>query len=97
MLSDNASRVARIVTGIVFGILTIYTVVALVSYVFTWHTDQSLRFEESVASTSVTAENSGGKLGFIWADFLISKLFGFGAFVLCDFLFHFAVMLAFFF
>lgn len=86
LFGDNFVRIARIVTGVVFGILTIYTIAALVSYLFTWYSDQSLKFSDSMASTSVSAANSGGKIGFIWADFLISKLFGFGAFVLPVFL-----------
>ena len=86
LFSDKTLRIARIVTGVVFAVLTLCTVVALISYVFTWTTDQSLHFEESVASNSVSASNSLGKLGFFWADFLISKLFGFGAFILPVFL-----------
>lgn len=91
LFGENSARIARIVTGVLFSILTIYTVAALISYLFTWYSDQSLKFSDSIASTSVCAANSGGKIGFIWADFLISKLFGFGAFIIPVFLAAIAV------
>ncbi len=86
LLTEENRRVVRIVLGVLCGILTIYTLVALLSYVFTWTSDQSLTFDSRMFTTEVTAENAGGKIGFIWADFLISKLFGFGAFALPIFL-----------
>ena len=86
LLTEENRRVVRIVLGVLCGILTIYTLVALLSYVFTWTSDQSLAFDSRMFTTEVTAENAGGKIGFIWADFLISKLFGFGAFALPIFL-----------
>ena len=86
LLAENRRRVVRIVLGVLCGILTIYTLVALLSYIFTWTSDQSLTFDTRMFTTEVTAENAGGKIGFIWADLLISKLFGLGAFALPIFL-----------
>ncbi|MBO4525708.1 MAG: DNA translocase FtsK 4TM domain-containing protein [Bacteroidales bacterium] len=76
----------RIVLGVLFGILTLYTLVALLSYVFTWTSDQSLRFDPQMFSMDSVAENAGGKIGYLWANLLISKLFGFGAFAIPVFL-----------
>ena len=86
LITDSRRRVARITLGVVFGLLTLYTLIALLSYVFTWTSDQSLAFDSRMFTTAVTAENAGGKIGFLWADFLISKLFGLGAFALPVFL-----------
>lgn len=79
---DNVLRMMRIIFGIVFGMLALYTLASLISYLFTWTSDQSLVFENRIFSNDVSAENSGGKLGFFWAHFLVSDLFGLGAFIL---------------
>ena len=72
----------RFVLGVVFGLAALLTLVALISYLFTWAKDQSLLSHENLFSTVVEAENSGGQLGFVYANFLVSKLFGLGAFVI---------------
>jgi DNA segregation ATPase FtsK/SpoIIIE and related proteins len=86
VFNENTRRIVRIVLGVLFTMLTIYTLVALLSYVFTWTADQSLKFDTRMFTTGVTAENAAGKIGFIWADFLVSKLFGLGAFAIPVFL-----------
>lgn len=75
-------RMIRIIFGIIFAMLAFYTLAALFSYLFTWTSDQSLIFENRLFSNEVSAENSGGKLGFFWADLLVADLFGLGAFIL---------------
>jgi len=86
LLGDDTRRIIRIVLGVVCALLTVYTVVALLSYVFTWTSDQSLKFNTELFTTGVTADNAGGKIGFLWADFLVAKLFGLGAFAIPVFL-----------
>jgi len=83
---DNTLRMLRIIFGILFGMLALYTLAALVSYLFTWTSDQSLVFDNRIFSNEISAENSGGKLGFFWANFLVADLFGLGAFILPFFL-----------
>ncbi len=73
--------VVRFICGFVFALLSIFTFVSLLSYLFTWAQDQSLMFSPDILSNMVNAENGGGKLGFLWSKFLISKLFGIGAFI----------------
>ncbi len=81
LLSSADARVLRILSGFICLAITIFTVVALVSYIFTWTADQSLVRDSQVLSCAAEeASNSGGRLGLVWADFLISKLFGLGAF-----------------
>ena len=86
LLSEENRRIVRIVLGVLCGILTIYTLVALLSYVFTWTSDQSLKFDPQMFSLDSAAENAGGKVGYLWANLLISKWFGLGAFAIPAFL-----------
>ena len=61
----------KLITGLFFAALSVYTFVALISYVFTWAEDQSLLSRPDVWSTIVPVENGAGKLGFFWANFLV--------------------------
>ena len=65
-----------------FAILSIFTFVSLLSYLFTWAEDQSLLSDDNLFSNIVTAENIGGKLGFLSANLLVSRWFGLGAFII---------------
>ena len=76
----------RIITGLCFCLFGIYTLVALVSFLFTWTQDQSFLTHPDFFSSSVSVDNGGGKLGFLWAHFLVGRLFGLGAFVIPFFL-----------
>ena len=69
-------KIIRNVCGIFLGILSVYTLIAVVSYIFTWTADQSLL----TSSADEIARNSGGRLGFKWARLLVTKMFGIGAF-----------------
>ena len=86
LLSENHRRIIRLTLGVLFGILTLYTLVALLSYVFTWTTDQSLKFDPAFFSMDASAANAGGKVGYLWANLLVNKLFGLGAFAIPVFL-----------
>lgn len=80
--SDEQRSVIRIVAGVIFTFVCIFTTAALVSYAFSWNVDQSIKTNEVMWNAYVRADNICGKLGFEWADFLVSKLFGLGAFFL---------------
>lgn len=69
-------KIIRNVCGIFLGILSVYTLIAVVSYIFTWTADQSLL----TSSADEIARNSGGRLGFKWARLLVTEMFGIGAF-----------------
>ena len=86
LLNDERRRIVRIVLGVLCGLLTLYTLVALISYVFTWTSDQSLSYDPQLFSMDSAAENAGGKIGYLWANLLISKWFGLGAFAIPVFL-----------
>ena len=91
LLTESRRRVVRIILGVLCGILTLYTLVALVSYVFTWTSDQSLSSDPAMFSLGISAENVGGKVGYLWAELLISKWFGLGAFAIPIFLAYLTV------
>ena len=76
----------RIITGTFFGFFGVYTLVVLVSFLFTWSQDQSLVTHPNLFDLSVSVDNGGGKLGFLWSQFLMGKLFGLGAFIIPFFL-----------
>ncbi len=61
--------------------LAAYTLYSLMSFVFTWTADQSHMMSKDIFDPVVEIENGGGKLGLVWANFLIAKLFGLGAFI----------------
>ena len=86
LLSESHRLIIRLTLGVLFGILTLYTLVALLSYVFTWTADQSLKFDPAFFSMDASAANAGGTVGFLWANLLVNKLFGLGAFAIPVFL-----------
>ena len=76
------NRNVRFVLGLVFALLAVFTLVSIVSYLFTWADDQSLLSDDGIYSNAVTAENTGGKAGFLFANLLVSRWFGLGSFVI---------------
>lgn len=72
---------AYLLCGLASLAIAVYTLVSLISYLFTWADDQSLFNNDGVFSTVMQVENGGGAIGLVWANFLISKLFGLGAFI----------------
>lgn len=80
-----------LICGLVFLALAIYTLIALVSYVFTWAQDQSSYVGSDIFSSLSNVENGGGKIGLWWANLLVSKLFGLGAFIIPFFFFGVAL------
>ncbi len=74
--------VLYLICGLTSFAIAIYTLVSLFSYLFTWADDQSLFVDDTVLSTVLPVENDGGKIGLVWANFLVSKLFGLGSFII---------------
>lgn len=62
--------------GILLAILALFTLISVVSYFFTWKTDQSLLLDPDMMDKSEEVANLGGKAGLRWADFLVAKSFG---------------------
>lgn len=68
------------ITGFMVGVFALFSFMSVLSYLFTWKADQSLLFEADMLDRSVDVSNWGGKMGFRWADFLVGKCLGLGAF-----------------
>ena len=71
----------KLICGLTSLAVSVFTFFSLFSYVFTWTDDQSLFFNQDMFDAATEVENGGGKLGLVWANFLITKLFGVGAFI----------------
>ena len=82
---DDKERVIKI-TGLLIAVFAIFTLLANVSYLFTWKTDQSLLSTE-ISDKSIEVSNICGKLGFKWSYFLVTQCFGLGSFALILILF----------
>ncbi|MGN0202057.1 MAG: DNA translocase FtsK [Candidatus Cryptobacteroides sp.] len=90
---DEDDRVRLVKTsGIIAGLFTLFTLLSIVSYLFTWKADQSL-FAAPVGDISAEVRNLCGKLGFRWSDFLVRHCFGLGSFALIVILFAVSVRL----
>ena len=62
--------------------LTLFTLISVVSYMFTWKVDQSLLTSANMMDQTVDVHNWGGKTGYDLGYFLVSECFGLGSFAL---------------
>ena len=69
-------------TGLTVFVLTMFTLVSTISYLFTWDADQSLLAHPEMVSKTVDVANLGGKIGYKWSYFLVARCFGLGSFAL---------------
>lgn len=81
-LNDEARTRIRKISGLVVGAFTVFTLISVVSYLFTWEADSSLRTAEGFLPKGVDVGNWGGVLGFRWSSFLVGRCFGLGSFAL---------------
>ena len=66
--------------GALVALFALFTLLAMVSYIFTWKQDQSLLRDPAMMDQATAVSNFGGKLGLKWAHTLIVKWFGLGSF-----------------
>ena len=69
-------------SGAALMVFALFTLVSVFSYLFTWHTDQSLLDNPDMMDRAVDVNNWGGKAGYRWAAFLVGRCFGLGSFAL---------------
>ena len=69
-------------SGIAVLVFTLFTLVSVTSYLFTWQIDQSLLSHPDMMDRGVEVSNMAGKVGYKWASFLVTRCFGLGAFAL---------------
>lgn len=68
-------------TGGLVLLITLFTAVSMISYLFTWQVDQSLLSEPNMLDRNVEVSNMGGKAGYSWSRFLISDMLGLASFI----------------
>ena len=79
-------------TGILVALLAVFTLLATVSYFFTWKADQS-SLSSAVGDISVEVSNMAGKMGYRWADLIVRRWFGLGSLAFVVILFAVSVRL----
>ncbi|MCD8208913.1 MAG: DNA translocase FtsK [Bacteroidales bacterium] len=67
------------VLGLILFVFSVFTLIAVASYYFTWQADQSLLTNPDSMNPDVAVGNLGGKLGYRWGHLLVAKCFGFGS------------------
>ena len=78
-LDEKRRSEYRIVAAVLLGIFTLFTAIAVGSYLFTWKQDASLLSEPSLIDSDVEVHNASSKLGFRWGHFLVTRSFGLAA------------------
>ena len=90
-LDERQRSSYRIVAAVLLGIFTLFTAIAVGSYLFTWKQDASLLSEPSLMDSDVPVSNASSKLGFRWGHFLVTRSFGLAALGLVAFFFVWTV------
>ena len=62
-------------------LVALFTLVSMLSYLFTWSADKDLLMNAERMSRGLDVNNMGGKLGYLWSHFLISDMLGLASFV----------------
>ena len=86
LISPEARVAIRVFLGLLCLAVTIIVTASLISYIFTWKADYSIKTNPDQWREYVTTQNVCGKLGYHISDFLIGKLFGIGAYCIPVFL-----------
>ena len=78
---DEQEKASAIrIAGLCVAALTIFILIATVSYLFHWQQDMSLLGDDAAMSASHEVGNAAGKLGFKTGHLLVCELFGLGSF-----------------
>lgn len=91
MDDEDKARLTK-TAGFLVALLAVFTLLATISYFFTWKTDQS-SLSSAVGDTSVEVSNMAGKMGYRWADLLVRRWFGLGSLAFVVILFAVSVRL----
>ena len=91
-MDDGDKAKVMKITGILVALLAVFTLLATVSYFFTWKADQS-SLSSAVGDTTVEVSNTAGKMGYRWADLLVRRWFGLGSLAFVVILFAVSVRL----
>ena len=78
---QRRTRILKI-SGLIVGAFALFTLLSILSYLFTWTADQSLLGDPDRLSLDVDVHNAGGKLGHRWSWLLVDRWFGLGSLLL---------------
>ncbi len=86
LLSEESKIAIRVLLGLLLIAATVVVAGSLLSYLFTWKADYSIKTDPDLWREYVQAQNICGKTGYYISDFLIARLFGLGAYCVPVFL-----------
>ncbi len=66
----------KLIFGVFLLLFSLYLFITLLSFIFTWHQDQSFEWQNVFSSSGIRVSNWGGKLGAFFADLFMSSWFG---------------------
>ena len=72
----------RFTLGLFTLLFALYLVIAFVSYLFVWKSDQSFEWQSIFSSSAVRVDNWGGKVGASFASQFLNRWFGISSFIL---------------
>lgn len=81
MDAEKRTRIIKM-AGLFVGAFTVFTLIAIISYLFTWTSDQSLLNDPTGLSPEVPVHNAAGKFGHRWGWTLVGHWFGLGSLLL---------------
>ena len=80
---DEQERQSAIrIAGLCFAALTVFILIAIISYLFHWRQDMSILGDPAGMDAARAASNAAGKLGCRTGHLLVCGLFGLGSFAL---------------
>ena len=71
----------RYAMGIVFLLVALFLIVAFISYLFSWKTDQDFEWSRVLSEAEIQVENQGGKMGAWISNLFLNKWFGLASFL----------------
>ena len=80
---DDEQKAAAVkILGFCVAAVTLFILIATVSYLFHWRQDMSLLNDPAMMDASQKVANAAGKLGYRTGHFLVGDCFGLGSFAL---------------
>ncbi|MBR5703652.1 MAG: DNA translocase FtsK [Bacteroidales bacterium] len=79
---DQERSTAKIVAGLLTGVLCLFILISCISYLFHWQQDMSLLGNPAMMDSATGVGNAAGKLGYRTGHLLIADLFGLGSLAL---------------
>ena len=79
---DTQKATAVRVVGLLMAVFTLFSLISVLSYFFTWQRDQSLLTDPAMMDSASTCANLAGKMGLKWSRLLVYRWFGLGSLAL---------------